>query len=97
MMLNYVLDLNFFNFYKYFAFEDFIVVFLLYNFFKFLIMCAMTELIWPTQFFNRRHNVGYQLWRYRTYTETLLKLRGYSNFYYIFNDYLLKYFFIFKK
>ncbi len=57
----------------------------LYNFFKYLIMCIISELFWPTQFFNRRHNVGYQAYRLRTYTETLLKLIDYSSFYFVFN------------
>jgi len=91
------MSLNYFNFYKNFLWEDVIVVFLLYNFFKYLIMCAMIELIWPTQFFNRRHNIGYQLFKFRTYTEVLLKLRGYSSFYYVFNYFFIKYYFIFKK
>ena len=77
--------LDFFNFFLNYNFEDIIVVFLLYNFFKYLIMCSIIELIWPTQFFNRKNNIGYQLIRFRTFTETILKLRNFSNFYLIFN------------
>jgi hypothetical protein len=96
-MSEYLFTLNFLNFYKNFLWEDFIVVLLLYNFIKYLIMCAMIELIWPTQFFNRRHNTGYQAFRLRTYTETLLKLRGYSSFFYVFNYFVIKYKFILGK
>lgn len=92
-MLEY---LNFFNYFKFFAWEDFVVVFLLYNFIKFLFMSAIIELIWPTQFFNRRHTTGYTLIRFRTYTETILKLRSYSLYSYIFNLFLIKSKFIFK-
>lgn len=76
---------DFLNFYNTFSVEDFIVVFLLYNFFKFLILTIFVELIWPTQFFNRRHSSGYSIIRFRTYTEVLLKLRNYSGYYYVFN------------
>lgn len=88
--------LDFFNFFINYNFEDVLVVFLLYNFFKYLIMCSIIELIWPTQFFNRKNNIGYQLIRFRTYTETLLKLRNFSNYYFVFNKFFLKFFF-FKK
>ena len=89
--------INYMNFYKNFLWEDLIVVLLLYNFFKFLIMCAMTELIWPTQYFNRKHSIGYQTIKFRTYTETLLKLRNVSIFTNVFNLYLLVSNFILKK
>ncbi len=95
-MAEFFQNLDFFNFYTNWNFEDVIVVFLLYNFFKYLIMCSIIELIWPTQFFNRKNNIGYQLIRFRTYSETLLKLRNYSSFYYIFNIFLIKNIF-FKK
>lgn len=95
-MAEFFQNLDFFNFYTNWNFEDVIVVFLLYNFFKYLIMCSIIELIWPTQFFNRKNNIGYQLIRFRTYSETLLKLRNYSSFYYVFNLFLIKNIF-FKK
>lgn len=96
-MSELILNLNYFNFYKNFLWEDLVVVFLLYNFFKYLIICAMTELIWPTQFFNRRHTTGYQVVRFRTFTETLLKLRNFNSFYSTFNLFVLKYEFILRK
>lgn len=95
-MTEFYQNLDFFNFYTNWNFEDIIVVFLLYNFFKYLIMCSIIELIWPTQFFNRKNNIGYQLIRFRTYSETILKLRNYSTFYYVFNLFLIKNIF-FKK
>ena len=88
--------LDFFNFYLNWNFEDVIVVFLLYNFFKYLIICSITELIWPTQFFNRKNNIGYQIFRFRTFTEVILKLRNYSSYYFVFNLFLFKNVFINK-
>jgi len=83
-----------FNFYSYFRWEDFLVLMYVYIFFKYLVVTTIVELIWPTQYFNRKHSSGYQSYRLRTYTETLLKLRSYNNFYYIFNLYLIKYRFV---
>lgn len=96
-MSEFLINLNYLNFYKNFLWEDLLVVFLLYNFFKYLIICAMTELIWPTQYFNRRHTTNFQIVKFRTYTETILKLRNFNSFYYVFNVFFLKYYYIFKK
>jgi hypothetical protein len=65
-------------------FEDLIVVFMFYNFLKLLLMCIVNELIWPTQYFNKKHNIGYQSYKLRTYTETLLKLRNHNSYLYTF-------------
>lgn len=97
MVSDYIMNLDYLNFYKNFLWEDLIVVFLLYNFFKYLIICAMTELIWPTQYFNRKHTMGFQIAKFRTYTETILKLRNYNSYSYVFNYFLLKYQFILKR
>ena len=81
--------LNFFNFYLYWNLEDILVVFLLYNFFKYIIMCSIIELIWPTQYFNKKHNIGYNIIKFRSYIEVLLKLKNYSFFYFSFNIFFL--------
>jgi hypothetical protein len=88
-MSEFIQKLDFFNFYLNWNLEDVLVVLLLYNFFKYVIMCTIVELIWPTQFFNRKNNIGYQVLRFRTYTETILKLRNYSSFFYVFNIFML--------
>jgi len=88
-MSEYIQKLDFFNFYLNWNLEDALVVLLIYNFFKYIIMCSIVELIWPTQFFNRKNNIGYQVLRFRTYTETVLKLRNYSSFFYLFNIFML--------
>lgn len=56
----------------------------------------MIELIWPTQFFNRKHVIGFSIIKFRTYTESILKLKNVSMFYYTFYYYLLRYNYIFK-
>lgn len=83
---------DFFNLIDKFNWEDIVLVGLLYNFFKFLVMSAFIELIWPTQMFNRKHNIGYQTYKFRTYTETVLKLRNKNAFLTSLNFFFYKYF-----
>lgn len=47
---------------------------MLYSFIKYIVTCSFLELIWPTQFFNRRNIININSVRNRTYTETTLKL-----------------------
>ena len=58
---------------KFVAAEDLIILFLMYHFIKILFAASINELIWPTQFFNRRHTTGLQINHYRTYIETIEK------------------------
>lgn len=69
--------------YMYSILEDIFVVMMLYSFIKLVLLSSLVELIWPTQFFNRRNSMGVTSFRLRTYTEVLLKLRSTnSNFSY---------------
>ncbi len=74
--------------------EEIIVIFMFYNFIKTIIFGSVVELIWPTQFFNRRNNINSQLIRFRTYVETVTKLRLKNQNYRIFNKSMIKYFFL---
>ena len=58
--------------------EDLFIVVMFYVFFKFLLLGALVELIWPTQFFNRRHTQNILINKYRTFVEVLTKLRSNS-------------------
>jgi len=62
--------------YMYSILEDVFVVLMLYSFLKLILLSSLVELIWPTQFFNRRNSMGVTSFRIRTYTEVLLKLRS---------------------
>ena len=53
---------------------DVFIVLSLYFFSKLLLLCSLVELIWPTQFFNRRCLNTVTFFRLRGYTEYLLKL-----------------------
>lgn len=61
-----------------------------YNFIKLIIFNSIVELIWPTQLFNRKHGSSHQLLRFRTFTETVSKLRLKNPFYRTFNIALIK-------
>lgn len=62
--------------YIYSILEDVFVVLMLYSFIKLVLLSSIVELVWPTQFFNRRNSMGITSFRLRTYTEVLLKLRS---------------------
>jgi hypothetical protein len=68
------------------------VFFFTYNFFKFLVLNSVLELIWPTHYFNRKHNIGFKLYRLRTFTETILKLRSNTFTFNFFTRLLIKYY-----
>ena len=61
--------------YMYSILEDVFIVLMIYSFLKLILLSSVVELIWPTQFFNRRHLVSITTFRLRTYTEVFLKLR----------------------
>jgi len=99
----FLLDLNFI-FYKFcfmfnsiFTFSDeILLICLIYNFVKLIIFNSIIELIWPTNYFNKKHNINFSLIKFRGFTETILKLRL-KNFK---NDFFYKIFlcyFFFKK
>lgn len=67
---------NKFDLYMYSILEDIFVVLMLYSFIKLVVLSSIVELIWPTQFFNRRNSAGVVNFRLRTYTEVVLKLRS---------------------
>lgn len=68
------INFDWFNIFTNFMWEDMLVVFFLYNFLKYIILCTMNELIWPTHFFNRKHSNAVSIVRFRTYVEYILKL-----------------------
>ena len=72
---------NSFNYYFVLLFEDILLIFIVYNFFKLLMFNLIVELIWPTQFFNKKNNINFISYRLRSYTEYLLKLRNINSFY----------------
>lgn len=77
--------------------EDLIVVTFVYIFFKYMLLSSVVELIWPTQYFNKKHVVGYQSFRLRTYVETINKLRNFTNYYSVANIYFIFYYFIYRQ
>lgn len=82
------INFDFFNIFYNSMLEDLLVVYFLYNFIKYVILCLINELIWPTHFFNRKHSNVYLTVKFRTYSEYINKCSSYTLEYYIFN-YLL--------
>ena len=79
--------MNFLDFYVNFNYEDFLLIFVAYNFLKILIVCLFNEILWLTHFFNKKNNIKYQNIKIRSYFEVLLKSRvnkNYSIFYLFF-------------
>lgn len=93
-MLEFINNFNFFINFKLFSVEEIVIIFLFYNFIKILIFGSLLELIWPTQFFNRRH-INKNL-RFRTFVETISKLKINNGLNNIFNNSLLSVFFLKK-
>lgn len=94
IIFEYINNLNFYFNFKLMSAEEIIIIFIFYNFIKLIIFGSIVELIWPTQFFNRRHNSNFQFIRFRTFTETLIKLRSKTINYKIFNRSFLKFYFV---
>ena len=79
MLASYILGLirrllNYYDIYKSLPREELIVALILYVFVKYTIMCSLLELIWPTQYFNKKHILGTTVNRVRTLVEYILKL-----------------------
>ena len=91
---NFLNDFNYYIHLKLFFVEELIVIFLFYNFIKLIIFGAVVELVWPTQYFNRKHSSSYQLIKFRTFTETLIKLRPNYDRYSTFNKVFIKHYFV---
>lgn len=94
MLFEFFNNFNFYFNFKLFSVEEIIVIFIFYNFIKTLIFGSLLELIWPTQFFNRRHNI--KNLRFRTFVEVVSKLKINNNFYNVFNKSFLKILFLKK-
>lgn len=81
---------NFSNF-IYYDFDELLTILFVFNFFKLVVWSSIFELLWPTQFFNRKNNIFYQSFRFRTFVEFQLKLNStslvFSNFYKSFINY----------
>lgn len=92
MFYDFFNNINFYLNFKLISAEEIIIIFLFYNFIKLLIFSALLELIWPTQFFNRRHS-NYLI-KYRTFSETIVKLKSKNNLNNVFNKFLINYLFI---
>ncbi len=74
--------LNILDFYVYSFLEDIFIICMVYNFLKLLILGLLSEMVWPTQFFNRRNFIGTSNIHKRVYTEYFTKFYRINNLYY---------------
>ena len=64
-----------YDIYFYSTLEDVFTIVMLYSFLKLILLSSVIELLWPTQFFNRRHSSSTLVARLRSYTECFSKVR----------------------
>ncbi len=89
----HVNNFNYFLNFKLVSSEELVLIFLFYNFIKSIIFGSLFELLWPTQFFNKKNNINYTLIRYRSFNEFVIKLRIKNVYFRSFYKICLKYFF----
>ena len=65
-------------------YEDILLLLIFYNFLKIVVVCLFNEIVWLSQFFNKKHNVSFQSSKFRMYYEVVLKLRNNKSFLKIF-------------
>ena len=90
-------NINFVFFSKLFMLEELVVLILFYNFIKLIVFGSLLELLWPTQYFNKKHSSDHLFLKNRTFVETVVKLRRKTRFYIVFNRAFFKKFFFKKK
>jgi hypothetical protein len=74
------------------AFDHMLTIFMMYSFLKLLLLSSLLELIWPTHFFNKRHNFNSNSLKNRNFLETMLKVRSVNVFRNVLNTFLVKYY-----
>ena len=86
-VFNYLTNLD------WFFIEDFIVIFFFYSFFKYIILNSLIEIIWFTNYFNKKHLYSVSFFRIKNVYEVFLKLNNYNSYSIIFNIFFIYNFF----
>ena len=74
------------------AFDHMLTIFMLYSFLKLLLLSSILELVWPTHFFNKRHNFNFTALKFRNFVEVFLKLKNSNSFLVVLNTFFFSYF-----
>lgn len=74
--MDFFFDLCFTVGYYLYNFDELLTIFFTINFFMLTVWSSIFELLWPTQFFNRRNNIFHQSLRFRALVEFNLKLNN---------------------
>ena len=70
--------------------DNLLLILFIYTFFKTILISSIFELIWPTQFFNKKNNLSYVISKKRLFTEFFLKIKNFNKFIFIFNIFFFK-------
>lgn len=54
-------------------FNNLLLVYFMYMFFKLVLLSSIVELMWPTHFFNKKHNISLHRAKKRSFLEFFLK------------------------
>ena len=73
-------------------FSNLLLIYFLYMFFKLILLSSIVELMWPTHFFNKKHNISYGKFKHRSFLEVFLKLLPTSSYMVTLNVALFRYF-----
>jgi hypothetical protein len=73
-------------------FNNLLLVYFIYMFFKLILLSSIVELMWPTHFFNKKHNINYNKVKYRSFLEVFLKAIPTSPYLVTLNVALFKFF-----
>ena len=72
--------------------NNLLLVYFIYMFFKLVLLSSMMELMWPTHYFNKKHNISLNKIKYRSFLEIFLKSMPNSPYFVTLNVALFRFF-----
>ena len=72
--------------------NNLLLVYFVYMFFKLVLLSSIMELMWPTHYFNKKHNISLNRVKYRSFLEIFLKAIPNSPYLVTLNVALFKFF-----
>ena len=70
--------------------DNVLLILFIYTFFKTILISSIFELIWPTQFFNKKNNLNFKNYKNKSFIEFLLKIKNFNKYIFIFNTFFFK-------
>lgn len=78
--------------YLYTYMSNLLLIYFMYMFFKLILLSSIVELMWPTHYFNKKHNISHGRAKNRSFLESFLKLLPTSSYLVVLNVALFRYF-----